>query len=82
MKAALFYYVNDFFYKDLRPLKLLIELGVDLNSENAEGIAAIHFALEKYPLTKDMVALFIAHKADLSKTNKAGKKASEILGQL
>lgn len=78
MVDALFYYSSYYYEKDLSPLRLLLELGVDLNSENAEGIAAIHIALNSGGRNK-IVQFFIDNKADLSKKNKQGITAAEIL---
>lgn len=79
MKEALFYYSNYFYEKDLAPLMLLVELGVDLNAENSKGIAAIHLALHSGGRNK-IVQFYIDHKADLSKKDKWGQTAAEILG--
>jgi ankyrin repeat protein len=78
MVDALFYYSSYYYTDDLSPLTLLLELGVDLNSEDAEGIAAIHTAIRSGGHNK-IVQFFIDNKADLSKKNKQGRIAAEIL---
>ncbi len=78
MVDALFYYLSYYHKDDLSALKLLLELGVDLNSEDAEGVAAIHAALRSGGLNK-IVQFFIDNKADLSKKDKHGRTAAEIL---
>lgn len=78
MVDALLYYSNYYYKEDLSVLNLLLELGVDLNSEDAEGEAAIHVALRSGGRNK-IVQFFIDNKADLSKKNKHGQTAAEIL---
>ena len=78
MGEALFYY-SSFYYKDnLSPLKLLLELGVDLNAENAEGLAAIHVALQSGG-HNSIVQFYIDNKANLFKKNHRGQTAAEII---
>jgi ankyrin repeat protein len=78
MTQALFYYSEYYFNSDLSILKLLVELGADLNAENHEGIAAIHLAIHSGGIN-DIVQFYIAKGADLSKTNRQGKSAESIL---
>lgn len=78
MVDALFYYSTYYHQNDLSPLKLLLELGIDLNAEDAEGIAAIHSAL-RYGGRNKIVQFYIDNKADLSKKDKKGRTAAEIL---
>lgn len=78
MNEALFYYSSYYFNGDLSPLQLLFELGVDLNAENGEGIAAIHLALHSGGVN-NIVQFYVNNKADLSKKNKFGQTAAEIL---
>jgi curved DNA-binding protein CbpA len=78
MVDALFYYLSYYHKDDLSALQLLLELGVDLNSEDAKGVPAIHAALQSGGRNK-IVQFFIDNKADLSKKDKHGRTAAEIL---
>lgn len=78
MTEALFYFSSYYYDEDLAPLKLLLELGVDLNTEDADGIAAIHLAISSGGYNK-IVKFYVDHKVDLSKKNKHGTTAAEIL---
>ena len=78
LSEALFYYSEYYFKHDLSQLKLLLELGVDLNSENSKGIAAIHLALYSGGYNK-IVKFFVENGADLSKKNRQGKTAAELI---
>lgn len=77
MEEALFYYSSYYHNDDLSPLKLLVELGVDLNAENSEGIAAIHVAHASGG--KRIFQFYLDNHVDLSKRNKRGKSVHEIL---
>lgn len=78
MTEALFYFSSYYHKEDIAALELLVELGVDLNAENANGIAAIHVAIDSGGYNK-IVQFYLNNQADLSKKNKKEQTAAEIL---
>lgn len=78
MEEALFYYSSYYYQNDLSPLKLLVDLGVDLNAENSEGIAAIHVAYASGG-SNQIFKFFLENDVDLSKKNKNGESMKNIL---
>jgi ankyrin repeat protein len=81
-REVLFYY-SSINLNDLTPLQMLVELGVDLNTENDEGIAAIHITLENSYISISQTAQFFINKgADLTKQNKKGQTAAEIIARI
>jgi ankyrin repeat protein len=64
MTDALFCYSSYYFEEDLSQLKLLLELGVDLNARNAKGITAIHVALQSSRNSK-IVQFYMDNKVQL-----------------
>ncbi len=79
MTEALFYYSHNHFRNNLSKLEGLLKLGVDLNAENSEGLAAIHIALESDGPYSPIVKFYVDNGADLLKINKEGKTAAQIL---
>lgn len=80
IKDALFYYSSYYFNEDLSTLMLLQKLGADLNAENSEGIAAIHVAFYSGGYNK-IVQFYIDNNVDLSKKNRQGYTAAELLNK-
>lgn len=78
MVDGLFYYSSHYYEDDIAPLTLLYELGVDLNSENANGIAVIHLALQ-WGIKSKIVQFFLAHDIDRSKKDQFGRTAEEVI---
>lgn len=78
MTEALFYFSSLYDQNDISVLNLLFKLGVDLNAENENGIAAIHLALGSGGYSK-IVQFYMDCNADLSKKNRQGITAAKLI---